>query len=438
MPVSKNLPANAELLGKLPQEFRPSLDPKVMLSSLAEGTLRILHATRCSIVRVDPERHPGRAFVFTAVDDPSIDGYALDLENYPEIRVACEENRPILVRDVPDDRVAAMIRSRHRELPFPLSVVIPVALPGESFGVLFLRFADAEVKVSDEAIALCQLIAFAAAVSLRNAREHEDLLAEVRRRENEATALEDAQRLRIETLTAASHDIRAPLNGIIGYLDLLLDGAFGEIAGEPKEIVGRVLDNAHTLLQIVDTVIDHARLESAKVPVIPANGEVTRLLEELRMIAEPLVARRAVTVEFSSRGPLPTIETDWLKVKRILMNLLHNALKFTERGRVSVTAWREGEGVAFEVADEGPGIAETELAKIFTQYYRVNPAPDAGPGGLGLTIAKRYAEIVGGTLSVASRVGEGSRFTLHLPIVWRGERPPAPPVGDRETSSKKP
>jgi signal transduction histidine kinase len=404
----------------LPHTFTSSVDPKVILSNLIERASRILNATRCSVVRLDPDRHPGRAFVFTAADDPSIEGYSLSLDAYPEIQAALTESRPVLVRDEPGDPIADRIRERHRKLPFPLSVLIPLTYRDENFGVLFLRFADAQHPLRIEEVELCQLVAFGAAVALHNAREYEDLLASIKDREHGVARLEEAHRLQMEMLASAAHDIRTPLHSILGYVDLLAEHAYGALAAEQVEVLGYVGDNAQTLLQIVNSLIDHARLEEGRIPTEATKGEVARLLEELRIILEPLARQRKVQFAVRSSGALPLIETDWPKLKRVLMNLLHNALKFSAGGAVSLEAGSDDGHVWFEVSDSGPGIPAEHLPHIFDRFYRVNPKRDETPGGLGLSIVKRYCEILGADISVSSAPGQGSRFRVSVPRSWRG------------------
>jgi signal transduction histidine kinase len=410
--------AGARFLQSLPREITSSLDAKTVLSALAAGTSRILGATRCSVVQVDPERHPGRGFVFSAVDDPSIEGYSLDLRQYPEIEAALRGNAPVRVRDTPDDELAAQIRRLHRRLPFPCSLVVPISYQHRCFGVLFLRFADANVELGDEAIGLCQMIAFGAAIALNSAREYEALVAEVKRREHEVELLREALRLRMEMLSTTSHDLRTPLNSIIGYLELLDGGAYGTLTAEQHETLMRVSRNAATLLEAVNSLIEHARLEQGDASLSVQPGEVSQLLEELRMTLEPLLSDRPVRLEMHGEGALPSLVTDWAKLRRVLLNLMHNAIKFTERGEISLTVSATATGIRFEVTDTGCGIAERELGEIFAPFYRGNSARAEGPGGLGLAIVKRYCELLHATLGVTSRPGEGSRFTVDLPTAW--------------------
>ena len=307
----KTVPIGERDIQSLTGAFTSSLDPKTILTSVAERTSQLLNATRCSVVRVDPERHPGKAFVFSSIDDSTIEGYELDLEDYPEIEYALDQNLPILVRDEPDDKIAVRIRKLRRKVPFPVSLAIPLTYQAESFGVLFLRFADAGVDISREAITFCQLIAFGAAVSLHNAQELQSVMAEVHQRENYAQQLADANQLRMETLSAASHDLRIPLNSIIGYTDLLTEGAYGEMPPEQKQVLGHVNDNAQALLQIVNTLIDYARLEEGKVPVQVSDGEVPRLVDDLRLTLDPFLHNRSVELDFQIVGKPTLFRTDW-------------------------------------------------------------------------------------------------------------------------------
>ena len=420
----KTVPVGEREIQEISHVFPSSLEPKAILTNLAERTSQILNAERCSVVRVDPKRHPGKAFVFSAIDDPSIEGYSLALEDYPEIQLALEQNQPILMRDAPDDAVAARIRERHRKLPFPMSLAIPLLYRSEQFGVLFLRFADDHV-ISREAIMFCQLIAFGAAVALHNAREYDELLAEVRQREHQAQQLADANRLQLETLSAASHDIRVPLNSIIGYTDLLLEDIYGELPAEQRDVVRRILDNGQSLLQIVNTLIDYARLEEGRLPVEITEGEVPKLFEDLRVTVEPLLYGPAVGLDLQIDGTLPLLATDWTKLKRMLLNLMHNAIKFTKEGTVSLTAACNDDRIEFVVADTGPGIPAEHIPDLFNQWTRVNPKSGAEPGGLGLAIVKRYADLLGARVSVESEVGRGTRFRLSFPLPREGAAPAA-------------
>jgi len=173
-----------------------------------------------------------------------------------------------------------------------------------------------------------------------------------------------------------------------------------------------------SLLEIVNTLIDHGRLDQGRTPLRVAPGELTQLLEELRLTIEPLVGVRPIRLRFEASSPRINLETDWLKLKRILLNLLHNALKFTEQGEVSLQVSSENGTVRFRVRDSGTGIAPHDLENVFDPFYRADSRRADGPGGLGLSIAKRYCELLHGKISLESHVGAGTEFTVDLPSIW--------------------
>ena len=400
----------------VPHVFTSSLDPKVILSALVERASEILRATRASVVRLDPERHPGRAFVFTATDDPSIEGYALELADYPEIEAVVNLGHALLVRDHPSDPIAGRVRARHRKLPFPLSVLFPLTYRERSFGVLFLRFADSQHPLRREDLQFCELVAFGAAVALHNVHEHEQTLAELRRREHEAERSEEAHKLRMEMLSSAAHDLRTPLHSMVGYVDLLLEGAYGDVSSDQREALDHVAASALSLVEMVNNLVDYARIEEGRHRLDVTEGEVAQLLEDLRFTFEPLARRRSLELELETTGAIPTVRTDWGKLRRIVLNLLHNAIKFTDQGKVGLRAWAERGRLWFDVTDTGVGIPRERIDQIFDRFYRVDPRRADDPGGLGLAIVKRQCELLGGTVSVKSRRGHGSRFRVSLPL----------------------
>ena len=205
------------------------------------------------------------------------------------------------------------------------------------------------------------MIAFGGAIALNSTREYELLVAEAKRKEHEAEELREALRLRLELLLAASHDLRTPLNSIVGYLELLGGGAYGELDTAQRDVLAHLIRNSMSLLEIINTLIDHGRLEQGQVPLRVTPGELSQLLEELRLMIEPLAGVRPVRIRFEASGPLVRLETDWLKLKRILLNLLHNALKFTERGEIALEVSHEDGAIRFRVRDSGAGIAPKDL-----------------------------------------------------------------------------
>jgi signal transduction histidine kinase len=220
-----------------------------------------------------------------------------------------------------------------------------------------------------------------------------------------------------------SHEFRTPLNAILGYTSMLLQGVGGPIQPAAKRHLGRIESNGRHLLTIINEILDISRIEAGRMPLQISRLRVPDLVAEVKAELEPIIIRSKITVSTDVEKDLPPLSTDRQKVKQILLNLLSNALKFTHHGSVTIVArWsaRERE-VMLSVSDTGIGIAPEDQEKIFEDFRQLDNSPTRAYGGtgLGLSICRRLAQMLDGRLTVESHVGRGSTFTLTLPIKGR-------------------
>lgn len=252
------------------------------------------------------------------------------------------------------------------------------------------------------------------------------LYAELDERGRELAAANEAK---TRFLRNVSHELRSPVNSILGLTSLLVDS---HLDGEQTQQVGFLRESAATLLTLVDELLDLARAEAGHEDVAPSLVDVAELLDELRgttlPVVRPGVALRTVA------APGLVLVTDRRLLSRVLRNLLTNAVKFTDHGEIVLRAEADGEVVRFDVHDTGLGIPADQLDAVFEEFVQVpnRLQPTVRGTGLGLPYARRTSEALGGTLVAASRPGEGSVFTLRLPSLAVAEAVPTDPRPEPE------
>jgi len=238
----------------------------------------------------------------------------------------------------------------------------------------------------------------------------------------QAIELEQASALKSQFLANMSHEFRTPLNAMLGYTSMLLQGVGGPLGQPVKRQLSRVESNGRHLLTIINEILDISRIEAGRMPLQISVVRVPDLVAEVRAELEPIIMRSKLTLTIDLAKDLRPITTDRQKVKQILLNLLSNALKFTHDGRVTISAKRlPDRTIALSVIDTGIGIAAADQEKIFEDFRQLDNSPTRAYGGtgLGLSICRRLAQMLNGRIAVESRVGKGSVFTLTLPTLSR-------------------
>jgi signal transduction histidine kinase len=229
--------------------------------------------------------------------------------------------------------------------------------------------------------------------------------------------LKQANRLKSEFVGAMSHELRTPLNIIIGYNDLLLEGVFGSLTPEQVDSLRRMDQSSRELLELINTTLDLSRLESGRMPLELQEVRVSDLIDEVYSEIRGLPEKSDLNFASTIAANLPPLHTDAAKLKVVLKNLLGNAVKFTEKGTISVEVRGHNRGIEISVADTGIGIAAEALPIIFEPFRQAHHSTthSYGGAGLGLYIVQRLLEFLGGTITVESEVGRGSTFRVWIP-----------------------
>lgn len=249
-----------------------------------------------------------------------------------------------------------------------------------------------------------------------------------------ADHLRRADEIKSRFLSDMSHEFRTPLNSIMALSRLLLDRIDGSLSPDQDKQIRLIRRSAETLTELVNDLLDLAKVEAGKIDIRPVEFSLDSLFGALRGMLRPLLAGDRVNLVFDDVAELPTIFSDESKVSQILRNFISNALKFTERGEVRVSAALDGdERVVLSVRDTGAGIAAEHLEAIFQEFVQLdNPAQRRHKGtGLGLPLAKKLAQLLNGSVAVDSVPGQGSTFTLYLPLLYVAPVPAIQPVGEQ-------
>lgn len=293
--------------------------------------------------------------------------------------------------------------------------------------------------------------------TLAELRENQDQLAELNREledtnrgvvalyaelDQNADDLRRVSDLKSSFLSNLSHEFRTPLNSITSLCQLLMNRSDGDLSSEQEKQVSFIQRSAAELSELVDDLLDLAKVEAGKIDIRPRHFEVQDIFGALRGMLKPLLTGNNLDLIFDAEPNLPPLFTDEGKVSQILRNLISNALKFTRRGHVRLTAHMDESGMmAFRVEDTGIGIAPEDQQRIFEEFVQVESEMQAKVKGtgLGLPLSRRLAELLGGSISVESQLGVGSTFQVLLPLHFgERERRPISQVSMPSAQSKGP
>jgi signal transduction histidine kinase len=325
--------------------------------------------------------------------------------------LAILERRVVHYPDAERDEVPERTRRGCKTIGVKSVIFAPVLWEGRGLGAIFVG-RDQRSSFSEKEIALLRTFANQAAIAIENAR----LIREIQEKSRQ---LEVASRHKSEFLANMSHELRTPLNAIIGFTRIVMRRSQQALEPQQYENLEKILASGQNLLALINAVLDLSKVEAGRVEVQPAQVELAPVLEQCLRTIEPLV-KVALVREFD--GGLPAMYVDEEKLRQIVINLLSNAAKFTERGTIRLRAQAENGSVAITVADTGIGIAADKLGLIFEEFEQAHAGSPGvhggayGGTGLGLAIARRLARLMGGDIDVESALGTGSRFTLTLPL----------------------
>jgi PAS domain S-box-containing protein len=341
--------------------------------------------------------------------------------------VVFEGKAPLIIRDtLADARVVdGEFYRKHSLISY---VGVPLTVKEDTLGVLGF-YTKEEHDFTGEEVEFLMTLAGQAAVAIHNSQIYEEM-AQL------AVDLASSNKVKDEFLSVMSHELRTPLNVVMGYAAMIKDKLLGEVSPEQSHVLDKLMSRMRSQLDMVNGILQATQIQAHNVTIDQEEVSVANLLNELQL-AYRAALDKPVKLIWDYSPDLPAIQSDGKKLKQILANLVDNAIKFTDEGRVTVSARvKEGDkAVELRVEDTGRGIPAEALPIIFEKFRQADSSETRLHGGigLGLYIAKNFAELLGGAIKVETAVGKGSVFTVTIPCSEHSSK--TYPPGDKSTAS---
>ena len=318
---------------------------------------------------------------------------------------------PVQIQDISTDQTyTGWVREALERTGFRSGLALPLLHEGRILGGLALGRKRTS-SFSPEVVDLLQTFAAQSTLAIQNAR----LFREI---EQKGRELEEASRHKSQFLANMSHELRTPLNAILGYTELIVDRIYGEVPEKINEVLDRVQKSGRHLLGLINDVLDLSKIEAGQLTLGLTDYSFADIVHSVASAVESLAAEKRLQLTVDVAPDLPLGHGDERRITQVLLNLVGNAIKFTEKGEVAIRVANSGGEFQASVCDTGPGIAEADRQKIFEEFQQVDSSPTRTKGGtgLGLAIAKRIVELHGGRIWVESTVGKGSTFFFSVPV----------------------
>jgi signal transduction histidine kinase len=325
---------------------------------------------------------------------------------------AATTRMPVEIPDILEEREYTGTRARPMlaRLGYRSLLAVPLLRDQQIMGALTVwRRTSGNFKA--EVVNLLQTFAAQSALAIHNAR----LFREIQEKGHQ---LELASKYKSQFLASMSHELRTPMNAVLGYTRMLLMNVYGELPEKVRDVHGRIDKSGRHLLGLINDVLDFSKIEAGQLTLTVNPYSIKDVIQAVVAGTQSLATEKNLVLTTTIPGDLPSASGDERRIAQVLLNLVGNAIKFTDSGEVRIDVAAKNGDLLVSVSDTGPGIPETERAKIFDEFRQAEGSitQKKGGTGLGLAIAKRIVELHGGKIWVESEVGKGSKFTFTLPM----------------------
>jgi signal transduction histidine kinase len=409
-----------QALGEVSQAVNSTLDLETVLSTIVAKSVELSGTDAGAIYGYDEYTREFRLRATHGMDQELIEALTqrhIDL-NDPTVAEIFTQREPTQVADLREEPVSEIneitLRGGYRaRMAAPL-------LSGEDIVGLLVVRRRATGEFPKNTVDIIKTFAAQSALAIQNAHLFHEI-------EDKGRQLEIASQHKSQFLANMSHELRTPLNAILGYTELMTDGAYGEPSEKMLGILKRLEANGKHLLGLINDVLDLSKIEAGQLELELSDYCVQDIAQTVRSTLEPLASDKKLAFRLELASDLPAGHGDGRRLTQVLINLVGNAIKFTDAGEVAIKAKANDGSFHVSVRDTGPGISAADQAKLFQEFQQADNAITRKKGGtgLGLAISKRIIEMHGGKIWVESQVGQGSTFTFTLPVMVERQVEPA-------------
>ena len=401
-----------QALGDVSQAVNSTLDLQTVLSTIVAKAVQLSGTETGAIYAYDEQSREFRLRATHGMDQEIIDALTqrhIDLDD-PNIAEVFAQREPVQVADLKEEAASELNKIALRA-GYQARMVAPLLRGEEIVGMLVVR-RRTPGEFAKNTVDIIKTFAAQSALAIQNARLFHEI-------EEKSQQLEEASQHKSQFLANMSHELRTPLNAILGYTELMADGAYGEPSEKMLGILKRLEANGRHLLGLINDVLDLSKIEAGQLVLELSDYSVQDIAQTVRSTLEPLAADKKLAFKVEMATELPAGHGDGRRLTQVLINLVGNAIKFTDAGEVAIKAEANNGSFYVSVRDTGPGISDADQAKLFQEFQQADNAitKKKGGTGLGLAISKRIIEMHGGKIWVESQLGQGSTFAFTLPVI---------------------
>jgi signal transduction histidine kinase len=407
-------------LGEVSHAVNSTLDLETVLTTIVVKAVQISRTDAGAIYVYDASSDEFQLRTTHGMNDAMIAAIAklrIGVGDDSNTGRAAALREPVQVADLRDELPSAIneinVAAGYRAL-----LVVPLLSSEDIVGALVVRRKQPGL-FAKRTVDLLQTFATQSVLAIQNARLFNEI-------EEKSRQLSAASEHKSRFLANMSHELRTPLNAILGYTELIVDGFYGEIPEKARATLERVQSNGRHLLGLINDVLDLSKIEAGQLTLSLNDYSISDVVSAVLIAVEPLANGKQLALISDLPPDLPPARGDERRIAQVLLNLVGNAIKFTDNGEVAVRASAANGSFTIAVCDTGPGISEADQRKIFDEFQQADTSSTRKKGGtgLGLSIAKRIVEMHGGTIHIESSPGQGSTFYITLPLIVEKQVPP--------------